>query len=347
MSRRGVKWIMLAAMGEADNRMRWDRGRGHYEVWYLTLNHLASGAGFWVRYTLEAPLRGQPSGQLWFAYFDAREPSRGFAINRKFPGTDPESGKTPFWLRVGSATLCHGSATGSIEGSGRSAAWELEWTPAEQAHLHLPRLAYRARFADTKVLSPTLQARFRGRIRIDGRELALNGDPGCQTHLWGRKHAHSWAWSHCSSFREDPGAALETVTVRLRRLGLLLPPISFLWLRAGGRDYSFRELHAIPLTRGRWETGAYRLSAYGLRAKLEAELTCRPGALVRASYFDPDGEPAFCHNTEVADCRARIWHRRGLRYETVAELTAERSAHFEYAGRTADPAVVREHVTLA
>ena len=51
------------------NRMRWAFQRGHYEVWYATLSHLASRTGFWIRYTLEAPEEGhgEPYAQLWFA----------------------------------------------------------------------------------------------------------------------------------------------------------------------------------------------------------------------------------------------------------------------------------------
>ena len=67
------------------NRMRWAFQRGHYEVWYATLSHLASRTGFWIRYTLEAPEadHGEPYAQLWFARFDGNDAARTFGINKK------------------------------------------------------------------------------------------------------------------------------------------------------------------------------------------------------------------------------------------------------------------------
>ena len=53
-----------------ENLPAWDGARGRYEVWYLTFN--APFGAFWLRYTLEAPDQGEPYGELWGHYFDAR-----------------------------------------------------------------------------------------------------------------------------------------------------------------------------------------------------------------------------------------------------------------------------------
>ena len=68
-----------------DNWMVWDRSPGHYEVWYATLTHRPSRTGFWIRYTLEAPISGEPYAQLWFARFDGTDSSKTFGINRRYP----------------------------------------------------------------------------------------------------------------------------------------------------------------------------------------------------------------------------------------------------------------------
>src|SRR6185503_14773833 len=102
-------------------------------------------------------------------------------------------------------------------GDGHSAEWDLSWIPSESAHLHLPDAAYLGHWADTQVLAPNLNVAARGRITVDGERYELDGAPLGQTHLWGKKHAYSWAWSHCNAFEGDRGAALESLTVRLRR----------------------------------------------------------------------------------------------------------------------------------
>jgi hypothetical protein len=201
---RAAREEVLAEATAPDNVRVWDgTARGHYEVWYLTCNHLASRTGYWIRYTLESPLagHGEPYAQLWFAAFDHAAPARTFALNQRHPIAALRATATPFSLAIGDhARLTHGSARGHIAGHGHEARWDLRWLPAPRTHHQLPALIYRTTFADTKVLTPNLDVPIRGMLTVDGRTLEFDGDPGGQTHLWGRKHAHSWAWGHCNAF---------------------------------------------------------------------------------------------------------------------------------------------------
>src|SRR5262249_15445100 len=108
----------------------------------------------------------------------------------------------------------------------------------------------------------------------------------------------------------------------------------------------FRELHEAALAKGDFKTGSYRLVARNLAAKVEVEYSCRPEDLVTAPYVDPDGTRIFCQNTEIADCRVLVSRRQGFSYRPDIELCANRAAHFEYAGKSPDPAVSRRHVTV-
>jgi hypothetical protein len=336
---------------EVDNQMIWDRkSAGHYEVWYLTFNHRRSSTGFWIRYTLESPLagHGEPYCQLWFAFFNAADPDRNLAINRKIPMSDLAVDNSPFRVRMKDAVLRHEGLSGSLEGDTHHVSWDLTFQPTLFTHHHLPDLIYSTHFADTKVLSPNLVINLKGEVKVDDRTYLLDGDPGCQTHLWGRKHAHAWAWSHCNAFREDSTACLETLTVRLRRLGIVTPPLTFISLYLGSDVYHLRQFGNLPFNRGAWETGLYRFRGISRRLRIEGELRCRPEDLVQALYHDPDGEPSFCHNTEVADASVTLWTRRTLRspFKKVAQLGSRGSAHFEYAGRSPDGHVTRRHVTV-
>jgi hypothetical protein len=46
----------LAAVPDRWNALQWGGQPGHYEVYYLTFTDRASGVGFWIRYTMVAPL---------------------------------------------------------------------------------------------------------------------------------------------------------------------------------------------------------------------------------------------------------------------------------------------------
>ena len=335
------------------NQMRWQFQRRHYEVWYATLTHLATKTGFWIRYTLEAPTEGhgEPYAQLWFARFDGEDPERTFGINRKFSIDELRQEPAPFRVRIGDNEVTSSSLKGRLAGDGHEASWDLRWSPAEKVHHHLPSALYKASFAETLVLSPSLNARANGTITVDGQAYVLDGDPLGQTHLWGKKHAYSWAWSHCNAFGDERGAALETLSIRLRRGAVVLPKLTLMSLYLDGGDPAelhFRELWQLPLARSEYGTGRYHLIATNAEFKVEAELTCRPEDMIMAEYVDPDGEPAYCHNTEHADATVKVQRRSPFvgRFREWRTLTCRGGAHFEWAARAGDPLVRKRHVLL-
>ena len=345
----------MSALVTDENVMRWLPGaqRGHYEVWYATLTHLASRTGFWIRYTLEAPVEGHgaPYAQLWFARFDPSDPSATFGINHKLPIRELRHEQRPFRLRLGDAELRSDGMRGAIAGCGHQASWDFSWRPSETLHRHLMSAAYRGGWADTKVLTPNLNVAARGHLTVDGKRYQLSGDPLGQTHLWGRKHAYGWAWSHCNAFQGDRGCALETLTVRLKRGPLVLPPLTMLSLYLDGEQpdlIEVREPWKLPLARSSYGTGRYALSATLPLHKLEIELTCRPEDMLLTEYTDPDGEAAFCHNTECADARVKVWKRSPFssRFREWKVLTSDRSAHWEWGARAGDALVKKRHVTI-
>lgn len=335
---------------EADNHLVWDRQkRGHYEVYYLTCNHLESRTGFWIRYTLESPLHEAPYAQLWFAFFDARDAAKSFAINKRFPIDRLVTERSPFKLSIGESFLGHDHMRGALEGDGHAARWDLTWLPSGTTHRHLPDLIYKTDFADTKVLSPSLDAPLRGTITVDGRVLTLEGDPGGQTHLWGRKHAHAWAWAHCNAFEGQRGTALEALSVRLKRRGVVLPPLTLVSLYHDGEAHELTGFEHTILNRGRFGTARFQFVARGKDVRIRGDYACRPEDMVLTRYEDPDGEASFCANTEIADLRVTVERRSRLwsRWVEQARLVAPQCAHFEVAGREPDPAIRRRHVTVA
>jgi hypothetical protein len=336
---------------EPDNHARWDgRRRGHYEVWYLTLNDPATRDGYWIRYTLESPLdgHGEPYAQLWFARFSASDPARTFGINRKLPIASYAAATAPFSVTLGGNRLCHDSARGALSGDGHAAEWDLRWTPSPRTLFQLPKVMYRrGGVGETTVQSPNVDIAISGTITVDGQRFTLAGARGGQTHLWGRKHANAWAWGHCIAFDDTPGAALEVLAVRLVRRGFALPPMTVCTLWLDGETLAFNRFdHALLAPAATLGTGLFRFTARSLTERLEGELSCRPEDMVRAHYHDPDGDPSFCHNTCVGDLRLTLSRRIRGRWKESATLVAPRRGHFEVAGRAPDPAVTREHVTV-
>jgi hypothetical protein len=64
--------------------------------------------------------------------------------------------------------------------------------------------------------------------------------------------------------------------------------------------------------------------------------------MLQVEYRDPDGEPLYCINSEVASLKLRLFRRvHAVRWRHVETITALGTAHLEHASRTIDPDVRR------
>ena len=66
------------------------------------------------------------------------------------------------------------------------------------------------------------------------------------------------------------------------------------------------------------------------------EVDAPRGSLVGVTYHDPDGDRAYCYNSEVASMHLTVWDRtsRGRSGWMLRDtLVADGNAHFEYAQR--------------
>ena len=108
------------------NALRWTAAaRGCYEVYYLTLNDLASETGYWIRYVVQAPEITERSAELelWFTFFDRRNPEWSFGAFERRPLATLASRAVPFRLGF------NGSPAGGAASRRRSCA--TDWPGAE------------------------------------------------------------------------------------------------------------------------------------------------------------------------------------------------------------------------
>lgn len=329
----------------ADNLCRWDgRGAPHYEVWFLTLNHRASRRGFWFRYTVESPTsppNAKPSAALWAAVFNRESPDRNFGLRREYTIDQLSSdGQADFSVRIGEASLKLSSAAGGITHGGHTIEWDLSYTPCLTTYHHVSRALIHLTRPSSFVCSPNLDTRFTGRISIDGEDIVLEDEPGCQSHLWGRKHVDEWVWVHANAFENNPGTVFEGLAARPRRAGRKLPPVQSLYLRHRGEEHRFTRLRLAEQWHRKLGMGYWSFSAMNSRVYIEGAAQCRLRDMLQAEYVDPDGESLFCINSEVANLRIRLFRRsRGVRWRHVETIKAYATAHVEHASRTKDEGV--------
>ena len=331
-------------MHDRANVLRWDGRPGHYEVYYLTLTDPVTGVGAWIRYTMLAPLpsTGEPAtASLWFLAMDPRADGGSvFGVKETVPIDELSSEADPFALRIGAATLRDGAMSGSL----RDASWDLRWTPG-RSYEHVSPVLRRAKLAATVLTLPHADVELEGEIAFNGRRIELAGSRGGQAHLWGSKHANSWAWVHCNDFTTLDGTPaadtfVDGVSVYVKRLGREVGPSTPVVGRIDGRDFrSTSPLHVVSNPSNFALTG-WRFEAVDGSRKLVCEVDANRRQLAGVTYHDPDGEQAYCYNSETGSMRMHVFERAKRQlggWVHRRTLVSAGHAHFEYAQRSPVP----------
>jgi hypothetical protein len=317
------------------NVLQWNGAPGHYEVYYLSATDPRHGLGLWIRYTLHAPLQGPVQCALWFMAMD-RDGSR-FARKTTFPISELQAEAEPFRLTLAGADLSDRGMAGELEG----AAWELLWVPSLPAAEHVHPLIRRTGVAQTLLELSHPDLAVSGTVRFDGHHFALDGARGGQAHVWGSKHATRWTWAHANDLRgldgeRRPETYLDSVSVFVPRLGRELGPSTPVVGRFAGEDFRSTTPLWVVRNPSRFGLTSWRFQARDGRRRVVGEVDAPRDTLVGVTYHDPDGDPAYCYNSEVASMRLFVWDRtsRGRLGWTLRDtLVADGTAHFEYAQR--------------
>jgi hypothetical protein len=309
-----------------ENLMVWDRRTAPFmEVWYATVTHRRLRSGLWLRYTISSPRGGEPSCALWATYFDPQ--GRGSFAARNghsidllghVPGRDDGA-----LVRIGDSWLSETHLEGRVESGERSLAWSLDLEPADRCLQHLPPLVRRhAATRFSTLCSPNLAVPFSGTVELDGEVVTYEAEPGQQSHRWGRRHSHSWAWAHCSEWDDGSDAVFEAVAAKAAPW---LPALTFPYLRYRGEDLVFTALHA----RGSYDLPAWTFSASNARWRIDGATRLRADRSIQARYADPDGGTRHCVNSEIADLAIGVYERWDRGWRHSATLASTGRAHFE------------------
>ncbi len=317
-----------------ENLPRWDGRRGWYEVWYATTNHAPSGTALWLRYTLHVPADAEGHATIWGVAFDRDGPV--FAARQDHPLTAVRLGGETI-MRVGDALLAEGHLAGALtDDGGRVLTWDLSFDPAEDAVGPLPHALERV--TPSYYLNPNLDVRASGTVNVGDRILELDTEPMGQSHVWGRHHAGAWAWMH---LHVDDGFVIEAIQARphaAARIGRRLPSLPFAVVSLLGSPQTFGP--AGPWrARGRYTFPVWHLSLRGPDIRLEVSVRAPERRFIQVTYHDPDGSPAYCANSEVADGVVEVYRRygRAWRQTEIHELSGR--SHLEFGARSPYPGV--------
>jgi hypothetical protein len=328
-------------MSVSPNALRWDGREGHYEVYYLTLTDPGTGVGVWIRYTLLAPstVSSPPSCALWFLTMDPRPGSRGVTGRKATYSVElMRAHVDPFELRISEAWVSDAGMRGAFE----DVWWDLRWTPSERCYEPVHPTLQKLRIASTALVLPDADVSVEGSIGFGGQRIELDGAKGAQAHLWGSRHASSWAWAHCNDLSTISGepvddAFVDGVSALVSRLGREVGPSTPVVARIDGKDFVSTSPLRIVSNLSTFALTGWRFEAISRGRKLVGEVDAVRDQLAGVTYHDPDGTAAYCYNTETATLRLHVYERSrqvgGWAY--LQTLVSSGRAHFEYGQRTA------------
>jgi hypothetical protein len=325
-------------MNESANSLRWNGSPGHYEVYYLSVTEPRSAVGLWIRYTMIAPCagKGPPTCALWLMAMDPRAKQPLLARKATLAISELHATTEPFSLSIGQAFLDDHAMIGSMD----DVSWKLHWEPRLPAYQHVHPLLRRARVAQTVLELPHADLAISGTVSLGARTLELSGARGGQAHLWGIKHAARWAWVHCNDLSDINGEAVsdtfvDGVSVYVSRLGRQVGPSTPVVGRFVGEDFCSTSPVRVLANKSQFGLAGWQLLARQGARRVQIETQASEDHLVGVTYHDPDGQRAYCYNTEVASMRVGVWDRvvRSAQWKLRQSLLCDGRAHFEYAQR--------------
>jgi hypothetical protein len=200
---------------------------GHYESFYVKACRPGGGQGIWIRHTVHKRPGAEPNASIWFVLFD-REAEGPRATKVTVPAAEL-SVPAGSWIEVDGAEIGPGRASGAVDTDAVKASWELTFSGDAEPCKYLPsdRL-YETRLPKTKFVAPFPEARFDGRLEIDGETIELGGWPGMIGHNWGTEHAERWVWLEGTGFEGSPDTYFDAGAARIK-----LGPWTTPWVPSG------------------------------------------------------------------------------------------------------------------
>lgn len=319
-----------------DNALRFHGQPGHVESYFLRANHPTRPLALWLKATILAPLHGPAVAESWFIWFDG-EKNTTFAQKQTTPYSSAsfadesiQVAGTHFELRAS------GTAKGTTTGAQGTARFDLSWkkdeSPIAQPLSLFPlRILRMGPFPKSKLNTPFPSLRFSGTVELPSGTQTVSDWPGMQGHNWGKEHTFEYAWGQCLFPADD--AMAEGFSARVRVAGRVLPRLSGLVVRKGGRTYHFDTL--VDAWRQRAEVSSDRwlvsLRSNDGEATLEMDASKRPMACL--GYDNPDNERSFCFNSKLARATLTVRPADGASFT----CTSEHGAALEFLRRQADP----------
>jgi hypothetical protein len=304
---------------------------GHYESFYVKACRSGGGQGIWIRHTVHKRPGAEPNASIWFCLFDrAAEGPRATKVTVPAAELSAPSGS---WIKVAGAEIGPGRARGAVDTDAVKASWDLTFSGDAEPCKYLPsdRL-YETRLPKTKFVAPYPDARFDGRLEIDGETIELSGWPGMIGHNWGTEHAERWVWLEGTGFADSPDTYFDAGAARIK-----LGPWTTPWIPSGmlmleGKAHRLGGLGQIRGATIEASAGECSFVLPGKNIVVRGKVSAPKKDFVGWVYADPKGPEHHTINCSASDLELTI-ERPAL---PPLQLSLPAGAAYEFGMRETD-----------
>jgi hypothetical protein len=304
---------------------------GHYESFYIKACRPGGGQGIWIRHTVHKRPGAEPNASIWFVFFD-RETEGPRATKVTVPATEL-SAPVGSWIRIHNAEIGPGRASGSVDTDAVKASWELDFAGDAVPCKYLPAdWLYDARLPRTKFVAPFPDARFDGRLVIDGEEIEIGGWPGMIGHNWGTEHAERWVWLEGTGFEASPDTYFDAGAARIKLGSWTTPWIPSGMLMLDGEAHRLGGFGHIRTASIDATAGECSFVLPGKDLTVRGRVSAPKKDFVGWIYADPKGPEHNTINCSVSDLELTIERPD----QPSRELTLSAGAAYEFGMRETD-----------
>jgi hypothetical protein len=314
---------------------------GHYESFYIKACRPGGGQGIWIRHTVHKRPGAAPNASIWFVLFD-REAERPRATKVTVPAAELST-PAGSWIRIDGAEIGPGFARSSgvpFPSTGRETntgtgevSWELTFSGDAEPCKYLPsdRL-YETRLPKTKFVAPFPDARFSGRLELDGEGIELDGWPGMIGHNWGSEHAERWVWLEGTGFEGSADTYFDAGAARIK-----LGPWTTPWIPSGmlmldGEEHRLGGFGKVREATIEAAPGECSFVLPGKDIVVRGRVSAPKKDFVGWVYADPKGPEHHTINCSVSDLELTV-ERPAL---APRQLTLAAGAAYEFGMRETD-----------
>ena len=215
-------------------------------------------------------------------------------------------------------------------------AWDLRFSGNAEPCKYLPAdWLYEAPVPRTKFIAPFPNARFDGKLEIDGAQIDIAGWPGMIGHNWGAEHAERWVWLEGTGFEGSPDTYFDAGAARVKIGSKTTPWIPSGMLMLDGKAHRLGGLGQIRSASIAESPVVCEFTLPGRDVVVHGNVSAPAKDFVGWIYADPKGPEHNTINCSVADLELTV-ERPSL---PPRKLTLSAGAAYELGMRETDHGV--------